>query len=94
MKKLALALAAAALFVGPAAAALAETVTVPGVGFITTDDPGYVLVAEGDDNNGLGPLSGFISVRGDGQVCADDNGHAVNGDATDDPDSASPTCNF
>lgn len=93
MKKLVIGLAAAAMLAGGVAAAQADEVAnVPGVGRVYTSEGGYTVVAEGEDGNGLGPLAGFVSVRNDGQVCADDNGHAADGDSTNDPDSSSPTC--
>lgn len=90
MKKIAAMTAVLAL--GVSGSAFAERVTVPGVGYVGANEGGYAVIAEGDDASGLGPLQGFISVRGDGQVCADDNGHAVDGNPDNDPDSSSPTC--
>lgn len=92
MKKIALALVAAGLFAGTAGAAFADRVDVPGVGYAATGDDagGDTLYLEGNNDNGLGPLSGFVQVQGDGGACADDNGSKDNGDAT--PDSSSPTC--
>ena len=92
MKKLLVAVAATAVLTGTAGAALADRVTVPGVGYVSNSEPGYALVAEGDNGNGLGPLSGFISVSSGGRVCADDNGSPDDGDASNGPESSSPTC--
>ena len=90
MKKLALAFAAATMLAGTAGAAFADKVEVPGVGSVTVNEDGDVIYADGNADNGLGPLTGFIQVKASGGACADDNGSKDNGDDT--PDSASPTC--
>lgn len=84
MKKLAALLFAGAAVLGSASVATADPIVVPGVGEATVAEGGYVVYAEGYDNNNLGPLSGFVVVYDDGTACADDNG---NKDA-----SLSPTC--
>lgn len=82
MKKL-IALSAAAVM-SIAAVSFADPIAeVPGVGTVSEGD-GWVVLAEGNDDNGLGPLSGFAGVTDGGQVCADDNGNAE--------ESESPTC--
>ncbi len=61
----------------------AECTVVDGVG--TLCDEGGVVTAEGYDDNGLGPLSGFVQVdTNNGSACADDNGNTE--------ESESPTC--
>lgn len=86
MKKLAALLFAGAAVLGSASVATADPIVIPGVGYAQVNEGGYVLLAEGNDNNGLGPLSGFISVTTGGKACADDHGNAgPNG-------SSSPTC--
>ncbi|HVE95267.1 MAG TPA: hypothetical protein VNB24_10115 [Acidimicrobiales bacterium] len=82
MKKLMLILAAAGAIASVGSAAQADHVVVPGVGTVHTDGSSYVH-AEGNDDNGLGPLSGFIYAS-TSRVCADDNGNYAA--------SASPTC--
>lgn len=78
-----LVLAAAAAVGSIGSAAMADHVVVPGVGYVHTDGSSYI-VAEGDDNSGLGPLQGYIYAS-TGGACADDNGNHVDG-------GASPTC--
>lgn len=60
-------------------------------GCATANEGGYVVVLDGDAAN-PDPADGFISVSNGGQVCADDNGTADDGDATNGPESTSPTC--
>lgn len=90
MKKIAAMTAVLAL--GVSGSAFAERVDVPGVGYVSTDEAGYQAVADGNSDNGLGPLSGFISVSNGNQVCADDNGGPDDGDSTNGAESSSPTC--
>lgn len=90
MKKL-IALSAASL-VALAGVSLADpTASVPGVGDVTVGADGYAVYAEGYEDNGLGPLSGYAYVTDGGQACADDNGHAPDDDPST-PDGTSPTC--
>lgn len=84
MKKLAIVLAGglALGFLGMNPAK-AERVDTP-VGYASTDEPGYTVVAEGNDDN-PGPIAGYVTVSDTGVVCADDNGNHVDG-------GTSPTC--
>lgn len=84
LKKLAALLFAGAAVLGSASVATADPIVVPGVGYAQVNEGGYVLLAEGDDNSGLGPLQGYVAVTSSG-ACADDNGNAATG-------GTSPTC--
>ena len=88
MKKLVLlAVAAVAMSLG---AASADPVSTP-IGTVTVAESGYIVAADGDAAN-PDPADGFASVSDDGQVCADDNGSPDDGDASNGPESTSPTC--
>jgi hypothetical protein len=84
-----LASAAAIVSLGVARTASAETVCTD-LGCVTVNEGGYAIVIDGAASN-PDPLDGFISV-GSGQVCADDNGTADDGDPSNGPESESPTC--
>ena len=88
MKKLLAATAAAGIvlgaFAGPASAVKVDTP----IGQAGINEAGYIVYADGNATNPAAS-SGYVSVRGDGQVCADDNG-GRNADGT--WSSSSPTC--
>ena len=83
MKKLLATLFAAAVMAGfGAGVASAEQVCPAGDGnCATVNEGGYVLVLDGDASN-QDPADGYISVDGDGNVCASDEGAAGEGDPT------------
>lgn len=86
MKKV-LIMAVAAIAMSLSVASATETP----IGTVTAGEGGYVLNVDGDASN-PDPIDGFVSVREDGQVCADDNGSADDGDASNGAESTSPTC--
>lgn len=71
-------------------AASADTVCTP-AGCATVNEGGYAVVLDGDAAN-PDPADGFISVSNGGEVCADDNGTADDGNPDNGPESTSPTC--
>lgn len=85
LKKLAALLFAGAAVLGSASVATADPIAVPGVGYAQVNEGGYVVLAEGYDNNGLPVLSGYAYVNDAGRACADDNGNAATG-------GSSPSC--
>lgn len=89
MKKLVLGVVAAAVM-GFAGSASAAPVCAP-LACVTANEGGYVAVVDGDAGN-PDPIDGFASVSEGGQVCADDNGTADDGDPENGAESASPTC--
>jgi hypothetical protein len=89
MKRLALLIAVLAMVL-PLSGAMADPTCTP-AGCVTAGEGGYVAVLDGDAAN-PDPADGFISVSEGGQVCADDNGTADDGNAENGPESDSPTC--
>ena len=88
MKKLLAAAATAGIVLGGfAGAANAVPVSTP-IGQGGVNEGGYLVFVDGNASNPAAS-SGYVSVRGDGQVCADDNG-GRNADGT--WSSSSPTC--
>lgn len=81
MKKLA-ALLAGAFVLGSVSVASADPINTP-IGYALVNEGGYVLLAEGNDDN-PGPIAGYVAVYSD-RGCADDNGNAAEG-------GDSPTC--